>query len=186
MLISIFFPPYCVWWDTGGLFSCTWNAFFLPGCYDYTHKPITNAIRGLLNAKRAHVTRDMIGGSKQFGMNKNVCHFSVCSLRCRNLLDVFRVGFSFQASVSFLALVFLVAQLFVIVRLLWHCQLSVCCVCVCLCVTAHSCLWMHWHISLSVGLCQLEFVYYMFVRALCMDLALVCLHRLMGVCIYLI
>lgn len=68
----------------------------------------------------------MIGGSKHFGMNKNVCHFSVGSLCCRNLQDVFRVGFSFQASVSFLVLVFLVAQLFVIVRLLWHCQLSLC------------------------------------------------------------
>lgn len=52
--------------------------------------------------------------------------FVVGRLCSRNLQDACRLGFSFQSSVSFLTLVFLVAQLFVIVRLLWHCQLSLC------------------------------------------------------------
>lgn len=138
----------------------------------------------------------MIGGSKHFGMNKNVCHFSVGSLCCRNLQDVFRVGFSFQASVSFLVLVFLVAQLFVIVRLLWHCQLSLCayvCVyygivlfvlCPLLYMLAHFCLCGIVSVSVCVGVCLSVRSARICVVAVCCHA--VCLCRCAFVCIYLI
>lgn len=84
----------------------------------------------------------------QFGLDINVCHFSVGSLCCWNPQDVFCVGFSFQASglisrsgISSSSTVCYckTAVALSAARVCYSASLM-CCVCVFVCVLAHICL----------------------------------------------
>lgn len=122
----------------------------------------------------------MIGLSWQCGLNKNVCHFSVASLCCWNLQDVFRLGFSFQAS-GLISRSGISSS-----STVCYCKAAVALSAACECVLKHHTGCVHfcarYHISVSVGLCQFELVHCMFVcpplcRASC---ACVCLLSVMG------
>lgn len=111
--------------------------------------------------------KDLIGQLRQFGMNKNVCHFSVGSLCCWNLRDVFCDGFSFQTPHSGISSSSTVC----------YCKAAVCVSCVCVCynipllvLCAFLCVDT---LSVSVGQCRFDLMWCIFVPALSIDLCLV-------------
>lgn len=79
---------------------------FPSDCHNFDHKEITiNCnwrqavdVITVCCTNYSSLIKDLIGWSRPFGSNKNICRFSVASLCCWNLREAFCVGFRFQTS----------------------------------------------------------------------------------------